>query len=209
MSAAVTTNSTLQPRQMVTLSKYLSKVLRHQAMNMGFTMGADGRVKVNELLSHPSFRSYCMADLVAVVDNNDKKRFEISVIDGEYTIRAVQGHSIAAIDDESLLSEIKDPSEIPVCIHGTYRAALPAIMQSGLSKMNRNHIHMAAGLPGSDGVISGMRKSCDVLIYIDVAKAMGAGIQFFKSKNGVILSKGIQDSGVIPVEYFASIVERS
>ena len=31
---------------------------------------------------------------------------------------------------------------------------------------------MAAGLPGDDGVISGMRAKCEVLIFIDVEKAM-------------------------------------
>ena len=39
--------------------------------------------------------------------------------------------------------------------------------------MDRHHIHLATGIFGDDKVISGMRKSCDVLIYIDVVKAIG------------------------------------
>ena len=47
--------------------------------------------------------------------------------------------------------------------------------------MKRNHIHFAAGELGTDGVISGMRSSAQVYIYIDVHKAMENGIQFFRS----------------------------
>jgi hypothetical protein len=32
---------------------------------------------------------------------------------------------------------------------------------------------MAHGLPGEDGVISGMRQRCDLYIHIDTAKALG------------------------------------
>lgn len=46
------------------------------------------------------------------------------------------------------------------------------IAEKGLSKMNRNHIHMAVGLPGADGVISGMRNSCNLHIHIDTALAI-------------------------------------
>lgn len=38
--------------------------------------------------------------------------------------------------------------------------------------MNRHHIHCASGLYGQEGVISGMRATCDLFIEIDVAKAM-------------------------------------
>lgn len=38
--------------------------------------------------------------------------------------------------------------------------------------MKRQHIHLAEGLPGSDGVISGMRSSSSIFIYIDIVKAL-------------------------------------
>lgn len=81
-------------------------------------------------------------------------------------------------------------------------------MENGLNRMKRNHIHMACGIPGEDEVISGMRGSCQAVIYIDVASAMAAGIKFFKSSNGVILTQGINDSGVLPSEFFQEVVER-
>lgn len=54
--------------------------------------------------------------------------------------------------------------------------------------MSRNHIHFAPGLPQEDGVISGMRKSCDVYIYIDMVQAIKDGIDFYISSNNVILT---------------------
>ena len=48
---------------------------------------------------------------------------------------------------------------------------LPLIMKGGLNKMARQHIHMALGMPSS-GVISGMRNSCQVVVEVNMAKAM-------------------------------------
>lgn len=44
--------------------------------------------------------------------------------------------------------------------------------------MNRNHIHFAVDLPGSDKVISGMRSNCAVAIFIDVSKALEGLVKF-------------------------------
>lgn len=55
-------------------------------------------------------------------------------------------------------------------------------------------------------MISGMRHSCTVLIYLDMAKALGAGIKFFKSDNGVVLTEGLD--GHLPKEYFLKVVAR-
>ena len=93
--------------------------------------------------------------------------------------------------------------------------------------MTRNHVHFASGLPagftsigGKDAaeeaaaaaaaapVISGMRKSSTVLVFLDVAKAMEAGIKFWVSDNGVILSEGNAD-GLVPLEYFKLVEDRT
>jgi 2'-phosphotransferase len=91
-------------------------------------------------------------------------------------------------------------------VHGTYLEAYDKIKETGLNKMGRNHIHMAIGYPGSDGVISGMRGSCEVIIEINLAKAMLGEdkIAFHKSSNNVVLSEGLED-GSIPFKYFRSV----
>jgi len=56
-----------------------------------------------------------------------------------------------------------------------------------------------------DDVISGMRKNCNVFIYVDLKKALEDGFSFFRSQNGVILSPG-NDRGILPIRYFEKVV---
>jgi 2'-phosphotransferase len=117
------------------------------------------------------------------------------------------------INPEKLLHRLS-PNELralPCIVHGTYLEAWHSIRDEGLKKMNRTHIHFAAGMPKQDGVISGMRKSCTVYIYLDVSKCASAAesgvIVFFTSDNGVILTDGVD--GVLPTEYFSNVVDSS
>jgi len=123
---------------------------------------------------------------------------------GVWWIRANQGHTIKVEDLE--LTPINDPAEVPVAIHGTHIAAWNKIAQKGLSVMGRNHIHIAVGRPGVSGVLSGMRASSEILIHIDMEKAMGGGIKFYRSANNVILTPG-DEEGFLLKEYF-SVIER-
>jgi len=66
------------------------------------------------------------------------------------------------------------------------------IMSTGLNRMARNHIHMAIGMPGKNGLISGMRTSCDVVVEVNMIKAIHHQVPFFISENQVILSSGIE-----------------
>lgn len=52
----------------------------------------------------------------------------------------------------------------------------------------------------------GMRTSSRILIYVDVAKALDAGIKFWLSDNGVVLTEG-NDDGHLPVEFFEKVVD--
>jgi 2'-phosphotransferase len=210
---------------LVTVSKALSRILRHQALHMGLQMSSDGFVKLADILATKDFTHTTLADIQQVVETNDKKRFELVLIDdatpsaalshtptaAEYKIRAVQGHSIAIVEDEGLLQEITEAnlsSLLPheTVVHGTYRRFLPSILQDGLKRMRRNHIHLATDFPEGGGVISGMRSSCEIGVVVDVRKALRAGIPFALSHNGVVLSKGQGDEGVIPSAFFRDVV---
>ncbi|KAF9153587.1 hypothetical protein BGX20_004870 [Mortierella sp. AD010] len=194
----------------VRLSKALSWLLRHNAESQGIAIRPDGYVKIQDVLGHPKFKNYTLDDIVQAVETSDKKRFQI-LDDGsgnkEY-IRAVQGHSITKVAELGF-EEIVDPSLIPVAVHGTMHSKWSLISSQGLSKMARNHIHMAVGLPGANEVISGMRNSCNLYIYIDTAKAIQDGIKFYKTSNNVILSDGKSGDGIITREYFKSVVNSS
>ncbi|EAU29794.1 hypothetical protein ATEG_09603 [Aspergillus terreus NIH2624] len=149
-----------------------------------------------------------------------------------FLIRATQGHSMKSVEAESLLERLTldDESKLPTTVvHGTFHASWPAILASGgLRSMGRNQVHFATG-PSLDsvlaqvesaktsptegpGVISGMRRDAQVLIYINLKKALAAGCPFWRSENGVILSEGMaqQDGGPmsVPMEFFDVVVER-
>ncbi|KAH9004610.1 hypothetical protein EDB86DRAFT_3072097 [Lactarius hatsudake] len=104
------------------------------------------------------------------------------------------------------LKPILSATDIPMGVHGTNRKAWESISTQGLSRMGRNHIHLAQGIPG-DGVISGMRNSAQVLIYVDVQKALDAGITFSLSENGVVLTEG-DERGFLSPEYFLRVEDR-
>jgi 2'-phosphotransferase len=179
------------------LSKRLSGILRHRAISAGLPIRSDGYVELAKLLEHHQFNFTNDAEIRWVVFNSDKKRFEINILeDGIEYIRAVQGHSMSFINANELLEEIHDPAEVPICIHGTYQRFEESIIREGLSRRTRNHIHFAVDRPGGE-VISGSRLNVDMLIHVDVRRAMEAGHRFYRSVNNVILSEG-----PISAEYF-------
>ncbi|XP_056106212.1 tRNA 2'-phosphotransferase 1 [Rhinichthys klamathensis goyatoka] len=188
------------------LSKSLTYVLRHGANKMGLEMNSDGFVLVEELLAHQQFRSFSLEDVERVVATNDKQRFKLCnhTEDGRPVIRANQGHSVQVTDLELRKVALDDPDYPREAVHGSYMTHWPSIRSQGLSRMNRTHIHLAPGLPGEGGVISGMRQSCDLAVYIDVAKAMSDGIEFFWSENGVLLTTG-DAAGFLAPRYFSRV----
>jgi 2'-phosphotransferase len=52
-----------------------------------------------------------------------------------------------------------------------------------------------------------MRESAQVLIYIDVEKALHAEFTFFLSENGVVLTGG-DERGFLPPEFFLRVEDR-
>jgi len=178
-------------------------------------MDVEGWVPVCDVLALKEFEHLGIGDIEHVVHSNEKCRFSLKceVVklpsgakkDVQF-IRANQGHSLDLVDPFRIWAPIDSPSQIRVCIHGTYWSCWPQISTMGISKMKRNAIHFAPGMPGEDGVISGMRRSAELMIFIDVERAMSDGIKFFRSENLVILSQGL--NGVIGTKYFSRVVEK-
>ena len=191
----------------VALSKALSFLLRHGAKENGVAMSSDGWVRVADALTwaNRGASKYDEDAVRVVVRDNDKQRFSLREgSDGALEIRANQGHSIASIEVQ--MAELTAETAPERALHGTYAKAWPLIRAGGLSKMSRQHIHLARGMPGESGVISGMRGSCELLIWVDVRRAIASGIRFFESSNGVLLTGGVD--GVLPPEYIVEVVDR-
>ncbi|XP_004264323.2 tRNA 2'-phosphotransferase 1 [Orcinus orca] len=191
----------------VQLSKALSYALRHGALKLGLPMGPDGFVPLDTLLQLPQFCSFSVEDVQRVVDTNGKQRFALQPGDPGTgpLIRANQGHSLKVPELE--LIPLETPQALPlVLVHGTFWQHWPSILLKGLSCRGRTHIHLAAGLLGDPGVISGMRPNCEVAVFINGPLALADGIPFFRSANGVILTPGNAD-GVLPPKYFKEALQ--
>ena len=189
----------MNSNERTTLSRTLSKILRHKAIDEGLTIRPDGFIDLSSLLLRPKLikLNATVERVKEVVEKDNKSRFTLRDDHGTIWIRANQGHSIVVDDLE--LRPLLDPSEYPTVVHGTSLEAWKSIEREGLKKQGRNHIHLASGLHAKSGV----RKNCQVFIYIDLQKALEDGILFWVSSNGVILTTG--SDGTLPRLYFSKV----
>lgn len=165
--------------RLVKISKYLSKHLRHTPERINLTLAEGGWVSVDELLAacKKDGVSINRAELEEVVAKNDKKRFSF---DSTGTlIRANQGHSVEV--DLQLTPTI--PPD--VLYHGTGHNAVASILQNGLSKMSRHHVHLSADIATAKTV--GARHGRPVVFAVNAAAMQEDGYIFYCSDNGVWL----------------------
>ncbi|GMI71222.1 hypothetical protein HRI_000791500 [Hibiscus trionum] len=192
------------------LGRLLTRILRHMATELNLNMRNDSYVKVEDLLklnlktfANIPLRSHTVDDIKEAVRKDNKQRFSLLEENGEVLIRANQGHTITTVEFESLLKQILSADEVQFCIHGTYKRNLESILESGLKRMKRLHVHFSSGLPTDGEVISGMRRDVNILIHLNVRKALEDGMKLYISDNKVILSEGFD--GVVHVKYFEKI----
>ncbi|SCU79097.1 LANO_0A05050g1_1 [Lachancea nothofagi CBS 11611] len=192
----------------VHISKSLAYLLRHGAVKEGLDIDSNGYILVDVLLQHNRLKSlHCtLQDVDRVVANNAKKRFHIKTQEGHSLICATQGHSIDAIAPaDEVLQKVSDFKQMPsMLVHGTTLNNLKLIIQTGcIKKMRRNQIHLAPGVTGVDeGVVSGMRISSNVYIYLKPDEAHKT-LEVFRSMNDVYLTPD-----EIPLELFEKVVLR-
>lgn len=165
--------------RLVKISKYLSKHLRHTPEKIGITLAEGGWVSVAELMkaSQKNGFLFTRAELDEVVAKNDKKRFSFDS-SGEL-IRANQGHSVEV--DLQLIPTL--PPD--VLYHGTGANAVASIMQNGLCKMSRHHVHLSTDIGTAKKV--GTRHGKPVVFAINAAVMYKHGYEFYCSENNVWL----------------------
>ncbi|BBD59059.1 phosphotransferase KptA/Tpt1 [Nostoc sp. HK-01] len=173
--------------RLVKISKFLSKYLRHQPESLGITLAPGGWVAVDELLAACAEHKFPITpqELAAVVATNDKQRFSFDSTGN--LIRANQGHSVE-IDLQLLPSVPPD-----LLYHGTGHKAVESILQTGLSKMSRHHVHLSQDINTAKTV--GARHGKPVVFAVDAATMYQMGYIFYCSENGVWLVDAV------PLEY--------
>lgn len=156
------------------ISKTLSYVLRHKPDSIGISLDKEGWTAIDSLLEKLEITR---AELDYIVENNSKQRFSIS---GDL-IRANQGHSV---DIQLGLTAKIPPNKL---FHGTAQKYRDQILEKGLLKMNRNHVHLSAELDTALQV--GSRHGKPVVFLLDVNAMIQEGILFYQSENGVWLTE--------------------
>ncbi|XP_021371175.1 tRNA 2'-phosphotransferase 1-like [Mizuhopecten yessoensis] len=179
------------------LSRFLAKLLRHDARQRGLEVSTDGYVEVEAILELPEANNSTEDDVRKIVERDRKGRFKVKTsIFNKLQIKATQGHSMQLSDED--LTPITHASDARVVLHGSRSHNWESIKTTGLSRKRRDHIHFAQG---ESGQTSGFPSYCDIAIEINLNKALRDGLKFYKSENDVILSPG-NASGFIPKKYF-------
>ena len=173
----------------VRLSKYMSYVLRHRPEAAGLELGEGGWVDLDSLVAAcvEAGRANGRDDVLRVVAENDKQRFELS---GDGTlIRAAQGHSVEV---DLGLVPVVPPAAL---FHGTVERHLESIRAQGLLPMGRTHVHLSGDVATARRV--GSRRGTPVILHVDAAAMDAAGYEFFRAANGVWLVDAV------PPQYLA------
>ncbi|BAZ50405.1 phosphotransferase KptA/Tpt1 [Nostoc sp. NIES-4103] len=177
--------------RLVKISKYLSRHLRHQPHNIGIQLAPGGWVAVDELLLACANNHFPISheELQQVVATNDKKRFSFDPTGT--LIRANQGHSVEV---DLQLQPMVPPNML---YHGTGSTAVESILQTGLRKMSRHHVHLSKDIATAQ--IVGARHGKPVVFAVDAGAMHQAGYTFYCSDNGVWLVE------FVPPEYLQKI----
>lgn len=168
------------------LSKFISLILRHKPETIGISLDEHGWANVDELLAGIGrTRPIDMEILEEIVRTDEKQRYTFN--EDHTRIRANQGHSIQ-VDVE--LEEVKPPEYL---FHGTGRKYVESIEQTGLIPKNRLYVHLSGD---QETAIKVGKRHGEPVVYRVAAGAMaGAGFKFWRSENGVWLTKHV------PTEY--------
>ncbi|MFJ3335525.1 RNA 2'-phosphotransferase [Streptomyces sp. NPDC086766] len=171
----------MDERRTVTVSKYLSKHLRHQPERIGLVPDAAGWVEIDVLIAAAGAHGlpFTREELDHVVAVNDKRRF---AIEGT-RIRASQGHSI------EVTLGLPPATPPPHLFHGTVARHLDAIRAEGLRPMSRHDVHLSADRETATRV--GARRGRPVVLSVDAAAMHRDGHVFHVSANGVWLTRAV------------------
>lgn len=154
--------------------KRLAYLLRHDP-----NIDIHGWREVHDLVEN---HGYSREELLSIVANSNKQRFEFSM-DGQY-IRARQGHSVK-VDVE--LEEAMPPEYL---YHGTLATNVPSIKENGILQMDRLHVHLSVD-EDTAVKVGGRRKGEVAILKVAARKMWEDGYRFWLSRNGVWLTETV------------------
>ena len=163
-------------------SKFIALILRHKPETIGITLDEHGWANVDELIEGVNMTyPLTMEELEEIVRTDEKQRYSFN--DDKTLIRANQGHSIP-VDVE--LKEVHPPKYL---YHGTGEKYVPSIDIQGLIPKSRLYVHLSGDI--ETAVKVGSRHGKPVVYRVSAEQMVEAGMLFYKSVNGVWLTKNV------------------
>jgi putative RNA 2'-phosphotransferase len=169
----------------VALSKRMAYVLRHDPGSAGLELDAGGWVDLAALVAALDVD---LGDVEGVVRSSSKQRY--AILDGR--IRAQQGHSVPV---DLGLGAVEPPG---VLWHGTAEHSLASILEIGLERRSRHHVHLSADVATAEVV--GRRHGKPVVLRVEAGQMHENGWAFSVSGNGVWLVEAVPPRYLTPVE---------
>ncbi len=173
----------IDEKQLKRISKFLSWVLRHHPEAISSQLDQNGWTDVNNLIekSNNYGVEFDRVILDHIVATNFKKRFAFN--DTLDKIRASQGHSI----EIDLGYKNEKPPEI--LFHGTAEKFVQSILDTGLEKRSRQHVHLSSDLETALKV--GQRHGKPFVFTVFAEQMYNDNFQFYLSDNGVWLTENV------------------
>mgnify|MGYP004608892867 CR=1 FL=1 len=169
-------------RKLNDISKYIALILRHKPETIGISLDKHGWANVDELINGINKEyPFTFDDLEIIVNTDNKQRYSFN--EDRTLIRANQGHSIP-VD-----VELKETTPPGVLWHGTGEKYVESIDQQGLVPKSRLYVHLSSDMDTAK--IVGARHGKVVIFQINAKQMYEDGFEFFRSVNGVWLTKKV------------------
>lgn len=174
----------MDEKKLVSKSKFLSLILRHDPAVVGIALDKEGWADVDDMIAKSVAKGQTLSrDIIdGVLALPGKTRFELSP-DGK-RIRAMQGHSVKEVD--IAYAPVTPP---PTLYHGTATRFLDSIRAQGLLPGSRHLVHLSPDVQTATAV--GQRHGRPAVLPVDAAAMHGAGYEFYLADNGVWLTKAV------------------
>ena len=186
------------------LERRLTWVLRFGAPKIGVPIRDDGYVRVDDLKRSGYFPVDFNYSRVARGDS--KKRFSLeSDGKGGTLIRANYGHGIERV--KILHYYFTEANAPKLIIHVTDEEGWKGILKEGIKRRGRNEVHFVRAAPAPGEQVADVRPQADLLVYVDVLKAMKDGLVFGETPNGFIVTRG-NWLGCVPLKYVVKVVHK-
>lgn len=185
----------LNKKTKTSISKFISLILRHDPMSINESLDCHGWLSVDKMIKGINSQGRYnieLADVLDIVNTDEKQRYSIKTEKNVLYIRANQGHSV------SVDMQFKPTSPPKTLYHGTSKDRYASIMLNGLKPMSRQYVHLTTEIESARKI--GNRHGEPVVLKIDSEKMYDEGYRFFESDNHVWLTDYVNGKFIQRIE---------